>query len=286
MCLSAAVAKQAQDPSQVVAFGGEARDFAITHDLPYWRTWATVLLGWGLAHTDAEKGTALLVAGIEDYKATGARLFVPYNLALLAEAHMAYGRVSEGLLCVEEALAANESIDARLRRLGIAPHQGAADGPDRATQRGRWRTLAQAIRLASEHGAQTIREWAERDRRHLIDGTRGAGEPAAGHVQDWAGGGQDRDGHAGGGQRGHSQNRHRRSGRGSGRESQDGEVQEREVQDWRVEDGDRQVCTVTDGCGADRRLNSLVAVYLPLAFLSASTVMLRNGWAAMFTPAA
>jgi hypothetical protein len=112
LCLSAAVAKQAQDPGGVAAFAGEARDFAIAHDLPYWRAWATVLLGWGVAHTEADRGTALLLEGIEAYKATGARLFVPYNLALLAEAHMAFGRITDGLACVAEALDASAEIEA------------------------------------------------------------------------------------------------------------------------------------------------------------------------------
>jgi class 3 adenylate cyclase len=96
LCMSAAVAKQAQDPAHVVKLAGEAREFAGAHDLPYWLAWATVLLGWGIAHQDADRGTALLQEGIDAYKATGARLFVPYNLALLAEACMAYGRASEG----------------------------------------------------------------------------------------------------------------------------------------------------------------------------------------------
>jgi hypothetical protein len=34
-------------------------------------------------------------------------------------------------------------------------------------------TLAQAVELGDRHGATTIRQWAERDRRFLIDGTRG-----------------------------------------------------------------------------------------------------------------
>jgi class 3 adenylate cyclase len=172
LCLAAAVAKQAQDPRGVMALAGEARDFAISHELPYWRAWSTVLLGWGVAHDEPERGTALLVEGIAAYTESGARLFVPYNLALLAEAHMAYGRVTEGRACVAEALEASEEtgacfMDSELLRIQARLMAQAGD-TEAALQ-----TLTHAVTLAERHGASTIRNWAERDHRYLIDGTRG-----------------------------------------------------------------------------------------------------------------
>jgi class 3 adenylate cyclase len=171
LCMSAAVAKQAQAPDMVISFAQEAVDFATAHDLPYWRAWATVLLGWGVAHEDFSRGLNLLREGIEAYKATGARLFVPYNLALLAEAHMAAGNVSPGLDCVREALAVADEIDthfmdSELRR--IEARLLAVRG-DKADAIG---VLDHAIGLAEQHGALTIRRWAERDRRYLLDGSR------------------------------------------------------------------------------------------------------------------
>jgi hypothetical protein len=98
-------------------------------------------------------------------------LFVPYNLALLAEAHMAAGNVSPGLDCVREALAVADEIDthfmdSELRR--IEARLLAVRG-DKADAIG---VLDHAIGLAEQHGALTIRRWAERDRRYLLDGSR------------------------------------------------------------------------------------------------------------------
>ncbi len=126
----------------------------------------------GQAGAGPDRGTALLLEGIEAYKATGARLFVPYNLALLAEAHMAFGRITDGLACVAEALDASAEIEAafmdaelfriKARLMAQAGDTGAALA-----------TLTESIALAERHGAATIRQWAERDHRFLIDGTRG-----------------------------------------------------------------------------------------------------------------
>jgi class 3 adenylate cyclase/tetratricopeptide (TPR) repeat protein len=182
LCLSAAVAKQAEDPASVVAFAGEARDFAIAHDLPYWRAWATVLLGWGVAHDEAGRGLALLRDGIAAYKATGARLFVPYNLALLAEACMALGQAAEGLAHVAEALAVGEEIDVHFmdpELLRIEARLRAQSG-DVALALA---TFDKAIALAARQGAMSIQKWAERDRNRLTTGAREKPAPAAKRVK-------------------------------------------------------------------------------------------------------
>jgi class 3 adenylate cyclase len=172
LCMSAAVAKQVQDPAEVIKFAGEACEFSGAHDLPYWRAWATVLLGWGVAHVDPDRGTALLHEGIGAYKATGARLFVPYNLALLAEACMAFDRASEGLTYVAEAKSVGEQIDAHFmdaELLRIEARLRAQTGD----MDGALETLGHSMALAEMQGAITIRQWSARDRIFLKDGTRG-----------------------------------------------------------------------------------------------------------------
>ena len=178
LCMSAAVAKQTEDADQVNNFAGEARDFATAHDLPYWRAWSTVLLGWGRAHSDSKAGNALMLEGIADYEATGARLFVPYNLALLAEAYMASRRVTEGLELVERALAMSQEIEAvfmdsellRIKARLVAQTGETATALD---------ILTEAKDLAARHGAETIQRWAVRDHVLLAEGRQTPAEVLA-----------------------------------------------------------------------------------------------------------
>ena len=49
-------------------------------------------------------GIALMQKGLTGWRATGAELFVPFYLALLAEAYSEAGRAAEGLAALDEAL--------------------------------------------------------------------------------------------------------------------------------------------------------------------------------------
>jgi predicted ATPase len=66
----------------------------------------TILQGWVLAEQgQAEQGIAQIRQRLAAYRATGAELFRPYFLALLAEACGKGGRTEEGLTVIAEALA-------------------------------------------------------------------------------------------------------------------------------------------------------------------------------------
>ena len=74
----------------------------------------TILRGWALAQRYAEPGTgqaqreegiAQMHQGLAAWRATGAEVFQPYGLALLAEASAKLGRREEGLTLLAEALA-------------------------------------------------------------------------------------------------------------------------------------------------------------------------------------
>ncbi|MGH8059930.1 MAG: hypothetical protein ACREOH_22280, partial [Candidatus Entotheonellia bacterium] len=67
---------------------------------------ATVLRGWTLAESDqGEEGITQIHQGLAAYQATGATLYRPYYLALLAEASAQVGQTAEGLEALAEALA-------------------------------------------------------------------------------------------------------------------------------------------------------------------------------------
>ena len=74
----------------------------------------TILRGWALAQRYAElgagqgqreEGMAQMQQGLAAWRATGAAVFRPYGLALLAEAYAQVGRCEEGLTLLAEALA-------------------------------------------------------------------------------------------------------------------------------------------------------------------------------------
>ena len=67
-------------------------------------TSANVLRGSLLTAESFEDGIALMHEGLAGWRATGAGLFVPFYLALLAEAYGAAGQAAEGLAALDEAL--------------------------------------------------------------------------------------------------------------------------------------------------------------------------------------
>jgi predicted ATPase len=72
---------------------------------PYWMACGAILRGWALAQQGtAKEGIEQLSQGLKAYGATGAEIFRPYWLALLAEAHGIMGQPEKGLMALTEAL--------------------------------------------------------------------------------------------------------------------------------------------------------------------------------------
>jgi predicted ATPase len=64
-----------------------------------------IVRGWALAADGrAEDGIAAIRRGLADYRATGAELFSPHFLALLADAHWRAGQAAAGLSLLADAL--------------------------------------------------------------------------------------------------------------------------------------------------------------------------------------
>ena len=100
-----------------------ALTLASKYQAPYYRAWAGILVSYALAleHPDEER-IGHLRESISAFKASRARLRLPYYLSLLAQVYGKAGRIEEGLACINEALAEarahNERWwDAELHRL-------------------------------------------------------------------------------------------------------------------------------------------------------------------------
>lgn len=93
------------------------------YEAHYYRAWAAILVSYTLTTEQPdEEHIGRLRNSIIEFKATGARLRLPYYLALLAQAYGKAGRVEEGLAAIDEAFseahAHNEHWwDAELYRL-------------------------------------------------------------------------------------------------------------------------------------------------------------------------
>ncbi len=94
--------------NEVVAREYAEQALALTskYQAPYYRTWAAILVSYALAleQPDEERIGRLRVS-ISEFKASGARLRLPYYLSLLAHACGKAGRTAEGLASIDEALA-------------------------------------------------------------------------------------------------------------------------------------------------------------------------------------
>ena len=104
-CVLSALCAARWDPIRAKDLAARALPLAEDNGYPYWTAWAHIVHGWAVTQVGApEDGIAELSKGIEDYASTGAELFRPYSLALLAEANFLMGRNEQAIVILDEAL--------------------------------------------------------------------------------------------------------------------------------------------------------------------------------------
>jgi predicted ATPase len=153
--------------------------FATEQGFPLAAAVGTVASGWALTGEDeasVEDGIARMCRGVAAYKATGAELWMPDFLSLLAQAHARAGRPGVGLELLAEALVRVEGNGARWLEAELHRLRGelllALAGPDRGPEAeacfGRALTIAreQAAKMWELRAATSlVRLWAGRGRR-------------------------------------------------------------------------------------------------------------------------
>jgi DNA-binding winged helix-turn-helix (wHTH) protein/predicted ATPase len=157
----AAILHQLRDePAVTLDHAAAALEMARARGFAHQVAIAQVLWGWSRATMGGTaEGLDELRAGIEAYRATGARMDLPYFLGLLADALLRAGRIDEGMAAIDEALAESGDRDYchaaelhRLRALLLA-QRGAAD-EDVAAE------LVRARDIARRQGAPVLEERA------------------------------------------------------------------------------------------------------------------------------
>ncbi len=138
-------------------YAEQALALASKYEAPYYRAWAAILVSYALA-LEQPNGERIghLRDSITTFKASGARLRLPYYLSLLAQVCRQAGRAEEGLACIDEALSEarthNERWwDAELHRLrGEFLLMHGADASDAEA------ALLRAIEIARSQQARSL----------------------------------------------------------------------------------------------------------------------------------
>jgi serine/threonine protein kinase len=152
-----------RNPAEVERLTSDLIDLSTRQDFALYLTRGTILRGWARsAAGDTEKGLAWIEEGIEDWRATGATLCVPFFLALKAEALYLAECTSEALGAIKEAEELVERSEERwwsaeLHRLRAVflTAIGAAPTTIEASFRESIRTAKQQRSLSLEKRAET-----------------------------------------------------------------------------------------------------------------------------------
>ena len=125
------------DEATARASAEEALALTTEYKTPYYRAWSGILVGYALACEQPGTPTiASLRESIAAFKASGARLRLPYYLGLLAQVCGRAGRAEDGLAAIDEGMAASRAHnerwwDAELHRVrGELLLAGGADAHD------------------------------------------------------------------------------------------------------------------------------------------------------------
>jgi class 3 adenylate cyclase/predicted ATPase len=98
---------------------------ATEQGFPYWRAQGTIYRGWvAVKKGDVTKGISLLRSGSAAFRATGAELWMPHYIALLAKAHDIAGQVEEALTLLDDGLRIVERTGERWFAAELDRHKG------------------------------------------------------------------------------------------------------------------------------------------------------------------
>jgi predicted ATPase len=157
LCMSAAVHQCRGEFEPTLKLSTEVVALSHEHDFPYWIAWGSVLEGWALAAGGRlDEGVVRMHSGLAMYRDTGALLFEPSSLALLAEVYWHAGRLEEALDCTSRALESPELVHGHFCTADIHRVRGelklARDADEAAAES----CFMEARKIAREQGARSL----------------------------------------------------------------------------------------------------------------------------------
>ena len=160
-CFGATLAQFDGDSTAALSRAEAALTLAKEKSFAYWVMWGTFLASWARSRGDSDVDRLAAVAELEEALAgvdrTGMRLFRSYWEALLADAYLRTGRVTEATAAVERGVASADATGERfwlaelLRLRATALVAGSADAHDAAVL-----ALREAIAVAERQGASSL----------------------------------------------------------------------------------------------------------------------------------
>jgi predicted ATPase len=127
---------------------------ATEQGFPLWRALGIIYRGWAkVKNGDVTEGTSLLRSGSAAYRATGAELWLPYQIALLATAYEIAGQVEQAVALFDEALHTVERTGERWFAAELYRHKGQLllrQGHTEAAEE----LYCKALSIAEEQGAK------------------------------------------------------------------------------------------------------------------------------------
>jgi predicted ATPase len=138
------------------------------------RTMGTIYRGWfKLKNGDVNEGISLLRSGLAAYRATGAELWMPHHIALLAKALEIAGQVDEGLTLLDDGLQIVDRTGEQLFAAELNRHkgqlllrQGRSEAAEELYRKALSIAEAQGAKLWELRAAVSLaRLWGEQDRR-------------------------------------------------------------------------------------------------------------------------
>ena len=111
-----------RNPAEVERLASDLIELSTRHNFAHWLAMGAILRGWARsASGDTAEGISWIEDGIEDYRATGSMLGLPFFLGLKAEALHLADRTSEALEAIKEAEALVERSEERRWSCRTAP---------------------------------------------------------------------------------------------------------------------------------------------------------------------
>jgi tetratricopeptide (TPR) repeat protein len=150
------------NPAEVERLASKSIELSTRHHFAHWLPQGEVLRGWARSTSgDTTEGISWIVAGIEDFRATGALRAVPFFLALKAEALHLADRTFEALEAIREAEGLVERFEERLWRADLQRLRGVLLTAMGADETHIEASFCEAIRTAREQKSIPLARRAE-----------------------------------------------------------------------------------------------------------------------------
>ncbi len=135
--------------------GEELMQIALDQGFLFWHATGTLYLAGGLLlQGRMERGLPLLQKGLQAYRATGAKLGLPYYVSMLADAYLRMGQFTEASVALDEAITLADQNDERFQEAELYRLKGELRLAVSDDQTGAEECFRRAIETADQQGSK------------------------------------------------------------------------------------------------------------------------------------